>query len=78
MVKPGKTFLHRLFELLVGTKKDHHHIPLHGHAMSNFASWDLFLELCDAGQMQPEAWVVVLSGNITGFSLCGILLLRVS
>ena len=44
VVKPGRTFLHRLFELLLGTKKDHHHIPPRGAARSNIAWWDVFIE----------------------------------
>ena len=44
VVKPGRTFLRRLFELLAGTRKDHHHIPLRGAARSDIAWWDIFIE----------------------------------
>ena len=44
MVKPGRSFLHRLFELQAATKKLHHHIPLRGTVKSDLAWWDTFLE----------------------------------
>ena len=55
VVKPGRTFLRRLLELLAGTRKDHHHIPLRGAAKSDIAWWDLFLETWNGVSIIPPS-----------------------
>ena len=44
VVRPGRSFLRRIFELLGGVQHDHHHIRLNSGMRSDLAWWDLFLE----------------------------------
>lgn len=44
VVRPGRTFLRRVFELLRGVHQGHHHIQLNGGMQSDLAWWDLFLD----------------------------------
>ena len=44
VVRPGRTFLRRVFELLRGTRKSYHHIRLNNGMRSDLAWWDLFLD----------------------------------
>ena len=44
VVKPGRSFLRRMFELLAGMHKDHHHIRLNTSFRSDLVWWDTFLE----------------------------------
>lgn len=53
VVQPGKSFLRRLFELLAGTEKVHHHISLRGGARSDITWWDTFLELWNGVSIIP-------------------------
>ena len=53
VVKPGRTFLRRLFELLSAAKKDHHHIALRKAAKSDIIWWDTFLELWNRVALMP-------------------------
>ena len=53
VVKPGRTFLRRLFELLSATRKDHHHIALRGTAKSDIIWWNTFLELWNGVSLIP-------------------------
>ncbi len=55
VVKPGRSFLRRLFELQAGTKKDHHHIPLCSAARSDIMWWHIFLESWNGVSMQPHS-----------------------
>ena len=55
VVKPGRTFLRRLFELLSVTKKDHHHIALRGAARSDIIWWDTLLVLWNGVSLIPAA-----------------------
>ena len=53
VVKPGRTFLRHLFELLSVTRKDHHYIALRGAAKSDIIWWDTFLELWNGVSLIP-------------------------
>ena len=44
VVRPGRSFLRQIFELLKGTHQDHHHISVNRALRSDLAWWDLFLE----------------------------------
>ena len=44
VVRPGRSFLRRVFELLGGVHRDHYHVKLNGGMRSDLAWWDLFLE----------------------------------
>ena len=44
VVRPGRSFLRRVFELLRGTQQDHHHIRINLSFRSDLAWWNLFLE----------------------------------
>jgi len=44
VVRPGRTFLRRVFELLRGTQCNHHHIRLNKGMRSDLAWWDTFLD----------------------------------
>ena len=44
VVRPGRSFLRRIFELLKGTHCDHHHIRINVAFRSDLAWWHLFLD----------------------------------
>ena len=44
VVRPGRTFLRQVFELLRATYRGHHHFRLNRGMRSDLAWWDLFLE----------------------------------
>ena len=44
VIKPGKTFMRRLFELLAGTRRAHHHIRLNVSFRSDLLWWSIFME----------------------------------
>lgn len=44
VVKPGRTFLRRMFELLARGSRDHHFLRLNQEFKSDLAWWDTFLE----------------------------------
>ena len=44
VVRPGRTFLRRVFALLSGARKGYHHIRLNQEFQSDIAWWDAFLE----------------------------------
>ena len=44
VVRPGRTFLRRLYDLLAITRAPHHHIRLNAEAHSDLSWWSLFLE----------------------------------
>jgi len=43
VVKPGKTFMHRLFEALAGARRPHHHIRLGSPVRSDIFWWHTFM-----------------------------------
>ena len=45
VVKPGKTFMRRMYELLSGIKHDYHHVRISASCRSDILWWDTFLEL---------------------------------
>ena len=44
VVRPGRTFLRRIYNILATTKKPHHHIPIRSGLKSDLAWWHTFLE----------------------------------
>ena len=44
VVRPGRSFLRRVFELLQGVDRDHHHIRLNKAMQSDLTWWDQFLD----------------------------------
>ena len=44
VVRPGRSFLRQVFELMKGVHHDHHHIRLNSAMRSDLAWWDLFLD----------------------------------
>ena len=44
VVRPGKTFLRRMFELVSGVRQPHHHIRLNAEFRSDLTWWATFLE----------------------------------
>ena len=58
LVKPGRSFLRRLFELQAATKKSHHHIPLRGPVRSDLAWWDTFLDSWNGVAIIPPSMAV--------------------
>ncbi len=55
VVKPGRSFLRRLFELQSGTRKAHHHIPLRQAARSDIVWWHTFLDSWNGVSLIPPA-----------------------
>ena len=49
VVRPGRTFLQRVFELLRATYRGHHHIWLNRGMHSDLAWWDLFVDSWNGG-----------------------------
>ena len=48
VMRPGRTFLRRVYELLRGVCQNHHHIRLNNGMRSDLAWWDLFLDTWNA------------------------------
>ncbi len=44
VVRPGRTFLRRMYDLLATLKKPHHHVPIRNGLRSDLAWWDTFLQ----------------------------------
>ena len=44
VVRPGKTFLRRMFELLSGIRQPHHHVRLNAQFRSDLHWWATFLQ----------------------------------
>ena len=55
VVEPGRSFLWRIFELLAGTKKAHHHICLGEVARSDIIWWDTFLKSWNGVSIFPPS-----------------------
>lgn len=53
VVKPGKTFMRRMFELLRGVRRPYHHIRLNLSFQSDLLWWDRFLALWNGCSMIP-------------------------
>ena len=75
IVKPGRTFLRRLFDLSSRVAKLDHHIKLNAGARSDLAWWHEFLEgwngvslLAALGELEPT---VVLTSDASGSWGCG-------
>jgi hypothetical protein len=43
VVRPGKTFMRRMFELLAGTRRAHHHVRINTALRSDLIWWATFL-----------------------------------
>ena len=59
VVRPGRSFLRRVFELLGGVQYHHHHIKLNGGMRSDLAWWELFLESWNGVCMLHSSWLSV-------------------
>ena len=44
VVKPGKTFMRRMYELLSGIRQDYHHVRINTSCRSDILWWDTFVE----------------------------------
>ena len=53
VVKPGKTFMRRMFELLGGARHSHHHLRLNVSFRSDLLWWDCFLSSWNGCSMIP-------------------------
>ena len=75
VVRPGRTFIRRLYDLVAVTKAAHHHVRLNSDAGSDLAWWATFLEswndisLVSASQQQVPRHVVV--SDASGSWGCG-------
>ena len=55
VVKPGKMFMRRLFELLGGVRQGYHHVRINASCQSDILLWDTFLESWNGTSMiQPS------------------------
>lgn len=54
VVRPGKTFMRRLFELLTGTRRAHHHVRLNAATRSDLCWWATFMEGWNGASMVQE------------------------
>ena len=43
VVRPGRTFIRRLYDMIAATRSAHHHVPLNIEARSDIAWWSTFL-----------------------------------
>lgn len=75
VVRPGQTFLRRLFDLSLTVKKPHHHLNLNQAARSDLAWWHIFLQdwngvsiLAALGDQTPS---VILTSDASGGWGCG-------
>lgn len=75
VVRPGRVFLRRLFDLSTTVKKPHHHLNLSSGARSDLAWWREFIEqwngvslMSVAGDQSPE---VTLTSDASGTWGCG-------
>lgn len=74
VVRPGRSFLRRMFELLKGTTKKQHFIRLNRSFRSDLAWWQLFLESWNGvAMMGPHDWhpQVHLFSDASGSFGCG-------
>ena len=54
VVRPGKTFMRRMFELLAGVRKPHHHIRLSQSFQSDILWWVTFMEEWNGVALMPD------------------------
>ena len=54
VVKPGKTFMRRLFEVLGGARLSHHHIRINSSLRSDILWWDTFLATWNGSSIIPK------------------------
>lgn len=54
VVRPGKTFMRRMFELLTGTRRAHHHIRLRPPLRSDLQWWATFMEEWNGASVLQE------------------------
>ena len=75
VVRPGKTFLRHLFELLSGVRKAHHHVRLGAVARSDLLWWCTFMEQWNGVNMiyHPLAPSVEIWTDASGSFGCGAL-----
>lgn len=66
VVKPGRTFLRRVFELLKGVSKKHHHIRLNAAIRSDIIWWHTFLATWNGKAMIQN--VAVYGGGVEVFT----------
>lgn len=57
IIKPGRTFLRRMYDMLFLAKQPHHHIRLNANFKSDLAWWSLFLHSWNGSAMTPSAVV---------------------
>jgi hypothetical protein len=75
IIKPGRTFLRRMYDLLSVAKLPHHHIRLNGDFKSDLAWWSLFIStwnrsaMMSASQQAPPSAVV--TSDASGTWGCG-------
>ena len=72
VVRPGRAFLRRLFDLSATVRKPHHHLSLNKGARSDLAWWHEFLTgvslLVALGEQEPT---VILTSDASGRWGCG-------
>ncbi len=54
VVRPRRTFLRRMYDLLSATKHPHHHIPMRNTLRSDLAWWDTFLSSWNGTSMMRQ------------------------
>ena len=54
VIKPGKTFMRRLFELLARTRRAHHHVRLNSSFRSDIRWWSIFMDSWNGVSMMSE------------------------
>lgn len=54
VIRPGKTFMRRLFELLAGTRRAHHHIRLNLSFRSDIQWWSTFMDSWNGISMMSQ------------------------
>ena len=54
VVRPGKTFMRRMFELLSGTRRAHHHVRLNTAIRSDLCWWAAFMEGWNGASLVQE------------------------
>lgn len=73
VVKPGKTFMRRLFEALAGARRSHHHIRLGSAVRSDILWWHTFMADWNGVRIipQPQSPSAILWSDASGSFGCG-------
>ncbi len=75
VLKPGRTFLRRMYDMLSLAKHPHHHIRLNANFKSDLAWWTLFLHSWNGSAMmsssQPPSPSAVVTSDASGCWGCG-------